>query len=154
MIYCVVWNTTYFINMKSTFHIHINTSTCCVASGNVLSGCLGNTPLPVCLWFSGKWDPERFKWLLFIKYGNYHGFMLYYRYLKYFKLVLYSMSSTKGLSVQNSMHCSQLWRKPTKWQYWKAMQRKKKSCLIIPRKITSDSLETNLESNVKTQNGP
>ena len=33
-------------------------------------------------------------------------------------------------------------------------QRKKKSCLIIPRKITSDSLETNLESNVKTQNGP
>ena len=52
--YCVVWNTTYFINMKSTFHIHINTSTCRVASGNVLSGCLGNTPLPVCLWFSGK----------------------------------------------------------------------------------------------------
>ena len=33
-------------------------------------------------------------------------------------------------------------------------QRKKKSCLIIPRKITSHSLETNLESNVKTQNGP
>ena len=31
---------------------------------------------------------------------------------------------------------------------------KKQSCLIILRKITADSSETNPESNAKTQNGP